>query len=84
MSQIITATFENGVLKPEGTLDLAPGTKVRLILEATKEATAGGGTFGPRPCNAEWPAGFFDQIHINDPAFVRPEQGQTPPAPSLP
>jgi virulence-associated protein VagC len=26
-----------------------------------------------------WPAGFFDSIHISDPAFVRPEQGQLPP-----
>ena len=33
MSQIITATFEDGVLKPERELGLAPGTKVRLILD---------------------------------------------------
>ena len=26
-----------------------------------------------------WPAGFFDSIHITDPTFVRPEQGQLPP-----
>jgi len=30
-----------------------------------------------------WPAGFFDAIHIDDPKFVRPEQGQVPPAPAL-
>lgn len=29
-----------------------------------------------------WPAGFFEEIKIDDPAFQRPEQGQTPPAPS--
>lgn len=26
-----------------------------------------------------WPDGFFDDIHITDPAFERPEQGQLPP-----
>jgi antitoxin VapB len=25
-----------------------------------------------------WPDGFFDSIHISDPAFVRPDQGQAP------
>jgi virulence-associated protein VagC len=25
-----------------------------------------------------WPAGFFDEIHITDPAFVRPDQGTLP------
>ena len=27
-----------------------------------------------------WPEGFFDSIHITDPAFLRPDQGQLPPA----
>ena len=26
----------------------------------------------------EWPEGFFDSIHITDPAFSRPDQGQMP------
>jgi len=26
-----------------------------------------------------WPAGFFDQIHITDPTFERPDQGVLPP-----
>jgi virulence-associated protein VagC len=30
-----------------------------------------------------WPEHFFDSIRIDDPAFVRPEQGPTPPAPRL-
>lgn len=30
-----------------------------------------------------WPAEFFHEIHIDDPAFERPEQGQMPPAPTL-
>jgi len=25
-----------------------------------------------------WPAGFFDEIHITDPTFDRPEQGLLP------
>jgi len=32
---------------------------------------------------SHWPEGFFDAIRITDPAFVRPEQGLTPPAPKL-
>jgi hypothetical protein len=30
-----------------------------------------------------WPPGFFEMIHIDDPAFARPVQGQVPPAPFL-
>jgi antitoxin VapB len=26
-----------------------------------------------------WPEGFFESIHITDPAFVRPDQGELPP-----
>lgn len=26
-----------------------------------------------------WPPGFFDSIHIADPAFARPDQGHLPP-----
>jgi len=33
--------------------------------------------------NAPWPATFFEDIRIDDPAFCRPDQGQTPPAPLL-
>ena len=25
-----------------------------------------------------WPAGFFDEIHITDPTFERPQQGALP------
>jgi antitoxin VapB len=32
---------------------------------------------------ATWPEGFFDRIRIDDPNFVRPDQGLTPPAPTL-
>jgi len=31
----------------------------------------------------DWPQGFFDAVRIDDPAFTRPEQGSTPPAPRL-
>ncbi len=30
-----------------------------------------------------WPEGFFDEIRIDDPKFVRPGQGQLAPAPEL-
>ena len=30
-----------------------------------------------------WPAGFFESIRIDDPALVRPPQGDTPPAPTI-
>jgi virulence-associated protein VagC len=30
-----------------------------------------------------WPEGFFDEIHIADPAFERPDQGLLPPIKSL-
>jgi hypothetical protein len=32
---------------------------------------------------SEGPEYFFDSIPINDPAFVRPDQGLTPPVPPL-
>ena len=32
---------------------------------------------------SHWPEGFFDALRIDDPAFVRPDQGPTPPAPRL-
>jgi antitoxin VapB len=32
---------------------------------------------------AQWPDHFFEDIRIDDPAFERPDQGATPPAPSL-
>jgi predicted DNA-binding antitoxin AbrB/MazE fold protein len=33
MSLVITATFENGVLKPDGHLDLPESARVRLIID---------------------------------------------------
>ena len=33
--------------------------------------------------SARWPKDFFQRIRIDDPAFVRPDQGPLPPAPSL-
>jgi tRNA(fMet)-specific endonuclease VapC len=30
-----------------------------------------------------WPERFFDSIHVSDPAFGRPEQGQLPPVKNL-
>jgi predicted DNA-binding antitoxin AbrB/MazE fold protein len=34
MTQTITATFEDGVLKPDAKLSLASGTKVRLLIDS--------------------------------------------------
>jgi predicted DNA-binding antitoxin AbrB/MazE fold protein len=42
MSQVITATFVDGVLKPEEELALASGTKVRLVLETWADVRAQG------------------------------------------
>jgi antitoxin VapB len=33
--------------------------------------------------SASWPEHFFENIRIDDPAFARPPQGPTPPAPRL-
>ena len=33
--------------------------------------------------SSSWPVGFFDGIQIDDPAFVRPNQGSMPPPPTL-
>jgi virulence-associated protein VagC len=30
-----------------------------------------------------WPAGFFEDIRIDDAAITRPWQGETPPAPAI-
>ncbi len=30
-----------------------------------------------------WPAGFFTDIRVDDPALARPPQGDTPPAPAI-
>ena len=35
------------------------------------------------PPPAHWPPGFFEEIRITDPAFVRPPQGERPPLPAL-
>jgi predicted DNA-binding antitoxin AbrB/MazE fold protein len=38
MGQIITATFEDGLLKPDVPLDLAPRARVRLSIEPLVES----------------------------------------------
>ncbi len=40
-----------------------------IVLEPVKAAT--------------WPEGFFEKIQVDDPAFIRPSQGNVPPAPEL-
>lgn len=41
MSQVITATFENGVLKPDERLALPAGTRLRLIVESVDMSPKG-------------------------------------------
>ena len=38
MSQVIFATVENGLLKPDREMGLSPGTKVRLTVEPCNDA----------------------------------------------
>ena len=33
--------------------------------------------------SSEWPPGFFEAIYIDDPTFLRPDQGVLPPAPKF-
>lgn len=40
MSQVVMATFVDGVLKPEEELTLANGTKVRLLLDTWTDVRA--------------------------------------------
>lgn len=42
MSQIITATVEDGVLKPDQDIGLLSGTKVRLTVELCRDLEPGG------------------------------------------
>lgn len=50
MSQIITATFEEGVLRPDQPLDLPPHARVRLVVETLEETS---GTSAQK-LNDEW------------------------------
>ncbi len=52
--------------------------------DATVSIRKEGQTVILEPLKADsWPAGFFEDIRIDDPAFARPSQGETPPAPSF-
>jgi hypothetical protein len=41
MIQVITATFEDGILRPDGALHLPPHTRVRLAVELLDEQMNG-------------------------------------------
>ena len=73
-AEVIEADGTQTVRLPEGFRLEAQTVAVRrdgnaIVLEPLRPAT--------------WPAEFFDQIRIDDPAFVRPEQGEVPAAPAL-
>ena len=74
MAEIIHTDGTQAVKLPDGFHFAGDLVSIRrageaVILEPVKPAT--------------WPPGFFDRIRIDDPAFMRPEQGPVPPAPSL-
>jgi len=54
-----------------------PGPVARECRVIALFDTHNGGT------SEHWPEGFFDEIRIDDPAFVRPAQGQAPPIAAL-
>ena len=77
---MITITLgENGAL----VLPEALRNGLRLGRGAKLEAALIGDHIELKPCGkaapASWPAGFFDRIAIDDPAFARPSQGTMPP-----
>jgi antitoxin VapB len=43
----------------------------------------GNGVYIEPVTETAWPEGYFTAIRIEDEAFVRPDQGSTPPAPGL-
>ena len=58
MSQMLYATFDGEVLRPEGPVPLAPNTRVRVVIEETENAPA-------------QPASFLDvaqSLDLNGPA----------------
>ncbi|HEY7769506.1 antitoxin family protein [Longimicrobium sp.] len=58
MSQMLYATFDGEVLRPEGPVPLAPNTRVRVVIEETETAPVA-------------PASFLDvakSLDLNGPA----------------
>lgn len=73
-AEIIDVSGGQAVRLPEGYRFDTPTVSIRkegeaVILEPAKPRT--------------WPEGFFEAIRIDDPKFIRPDQGQLPPVPSL-
>lgn len=69
---IVETTYGQAVPLPEEFRFSTPTVSIRrqgeaVILEPIKPAS--------------WPEHFFEDIRIDDPAFVRPDQGLSPPAP---
>ena len=56
-------SLPRGVSLPTGTVSVRQEGEA-VILEPVRAAA--------------WPEGFFEEIHISDPAFERPAQGQLP------
>jgi predicted DNA-binding antitoxin AbrB/MazE fold protein len=66
----IHAVYENGVFRPSEKVDLPDPCEVEVEVRQC-----------PNASTTHWPAGFFEAIRIEDPAFARPIQGPIPPAP---
>lgn len=64
------------VLLPEGFHLPTPSVSIRREGEAIVLEPV-------RPTKRHWPEGFFDSIHITDPAFKRLDQGPLPPVKTL-
>lgn len=74
IAELISVDGAQAVRLPDGFEFHGPGVSIRkageaVILEPIRPKT--------------WPANFFEEIRIDDPAFVRPDQGSMSTAPSL-
>jgi antitoxin VapB len=73
-AEIVETSHGQAVRLPEEFRFTTPSVSIRregeaVILEPVKAA--------------HWPEGFFQAIRIDDPAFIRPPQGETPQVPRL-
>jgi virulence-associated protein VagC len=72
--------METGTVTSEGDRQMVRLPKSVHLPMGTVAVRQEGDTIVLEPLKATaWPAGFFEAIHITDPAFARPAQGQLPP-----
>jgi hypothetical protein len=74
--EIATVTLEGDIQ----TVRLPKGVRLPSVVAVRQE----GNVVVLEPAKpAEWPEGFFDSIHITDPAFKRLDQWKLPPITTL-